>query len=84
MIEPVYVESSNIRCVGYDTPTNTLFIRFHSGESYSYAKVPEEVFATLVSAESVGQTFHKLIKGKFEFRHLDSDPFGVISGRLLK
>ena len=44
-----FVTSSNIDSVGYDE--DTLFIRFKSGESYSYDGVPFYHFDGMTKAE---------------------------------
>ena len=72
-MQPTYVSSSNIDAVGYSL--GSMCIRFRNGTSYRYSKVPYEVFSRLASAESVGQTFHQIVRGKFEYEKLVQDPF---------
>ena len=72
-MRPNYVVSSNINCIGYTR--GQLFIRFNSGQTYSYDRVPYPVFRTLKESDSVGSTFHRLVRGKFEYHKLDNDPF---------
>lgn len=55
-----YVDSSNIRSIGYDR--GTLEIEFHSGGIYQYSNVPETVYASLITADSHGRYFNAHIK----------------------
>ena len=72
-MRPHYVVSSNINALGYSR--GKLFIRFNSGVTYSYDRVPFPVFRSLEQSDSVGQTFHRLVRGKFPYTKLDNDPF---------
>lgn len=81
MITPIFITSSNINTIGYqpDLPEGTLYIRFNSGDSYSYADVPQTVFDALQSVESAGQYFHRMIRNKFIHTKLDHYPFGEVA-----
>lgn len=68
-----YVVSSNINCLGYQR--GKLFVRFNSGQTYSYDKVPFPVFRTLKESDSVGSAFHRLVRGHFPYHKLEQDPF---------
>lgn len=72
-MRPHYVVSSNINALGYSR--GKLFIRFSSGVSYNYDKVPFPVFRALEQSDSVGSAFHRLVRGKFQYTKLDNDPF---------
>lgn len=72
-MQPTYVSSSNIDAVGYSL--GAMYVRFKNGSSYKYSKVPYHVYSKLVSAESVGQEFHRSVRGKFEYEKLVQDPF---------
>lgn len=62
------VESTLVKSVGYDAATQVLtVVLVNTGETYEYAKVPEEVYKEFMAAESKGQFFVKNIKGKYEF-----------------
>jgi hypothetical protein len=54
-----------------------MFIKFNNGVNYRYDAVPYPVFASLAAAESVGQHFHRNIRGKYTCQKLDYDPFTV-------
>ena len=55
-----YVNSSDIRSVGYEN--NTLEIEFNRGGIYQYYGVPQERYYGLISANSCGSYFHSFIK----------------------
>lgn len=74
-MEKHYVVSSTIDCLGYAHAT--LYVRFKSGCSYSYDGVNYSVFDALSKAESVGSSFHRLIKGKYRYTRLGYDPFAA-------
>ena len=72
-MQPTFIVSSNIEAAAYQY--GSMFIRFKSGVSYRYDKVPHAVFIGLCEAESAGQYFHRKIRGVFEFQKLAYDPF---------
>ena len=78
---PEYVISSNIDCLGYDH--GNLFIRFRNGHVYKYPKVAPSVYHALKDSESVGKSFHSLIRGKYEYEQLAVDPFVAPMNTLL-
>lgn len=67
------VSSSNISDVGYQL--GKLYVKFHSGGTYSYDDVPYDVYDEIAQAESVGRTFHRRVKGKYRYTRLAKDPF---------
>ena len=66
------IVSSNIDEIGFEN--NTLFIRFHSGVTYSYAEVRLPLLRCSEKVESAGKFFHRWIKGKFQYTRLEG-PF---------
>lgn len=56
-VEMHEVKSSNIAKLGYDQESKTLYVKFLSGVTWSYAEVPEEEYKALSEAESVGKHF---------------------------
>jgi hypothetical protein len=64
----VLVQSEAVAQIEYDAPTRTLFVRFTSGEWYSYAGVPPRVHADFVAAESKGRFFQDHIRGRYAYR----------------
>lgn len=67
MIERQAVDSSNIDEVGYDSESSVLEILFKNGSVYQYYDVPEATFHELLSAGSVGQYFHRQIRGIYRY-----------------
>lgn len=67
----VPVDSSNLSAVGYDPVSQILRISFHSGSTYDYFSVPEDIYAGLMSASSKGQYHHVHIKWNFRYHRVD-------------
>jgi len=63
-------KSSNIKAVGYDEDTLTLYVEFVNGGRYTYEGVPLELFDAFKEAESKGRFFFQNIKGKFNYSRL--------------
>jgi len=66
----IYVESSNLKSVGYDSTRKILEIEFHSGGIYQYSNVSEIVFQALLAADSKGQYFHRNIKDIYAYKRV--------------
>jgi len=67
------VKSSQILSVGYDPKLEILYVEFTNWNVYEYYNVPGEVSAVMLSpSTSVGSYFYKEIKGKFEYKKLES------------
>lgn len=64
----VPVSSSQIKSVGYDAATRTMEVAFQSGDTWAYDNVPTNIYESLIDAESVGKSFHSLVKGKYAGR----------------
>ena len=73
MLVPTHLTSSNLDVAGYRQ--GRLFIRFKSGCTYSYDRVPFECYQGLVDADSCGQFFHREIRGKYQYTKMEQDPF---------
>jgi hypothetical protein len=57
------MSSSAISYVGYDEPSQTLYVTFlESGVTYLYGGVPMDVYEGLMSAESHGRFFNLSVK----------------------
>jgi hypothetical protein len=65
--EPVAVDSSAIAEVEYDTEASRLRVVFTSGAEYEYEDVPQDVYAGLLDADSVGRYFIDNIRDRYEF-----------------
>ena len=71
MPEMVFVDSSNIEAIGYDSASRELHVRFlKSGETYVYYEVEEWVFEEFKSADSKGVFFNTNIKDKYNLGKL--------------
>jgi len=66
-MERLPVTSSSIAEIGYDPSTATLEIMFVDGRVYQYFDVPVAVYEALMTASSVGQYFHREIRGIYRF-----------------
>lgn len=58
-------ESSAIRAVRYAAAEQVLTVTFNDGSRYTYAGVPAAVAEELEKAESKGEVFNRLVKGKY-------------------
>lgn len=64
------VSSSTISAMGYDEPTMTLEVHFHSGSVYQYYDVPVDAYRQLREAPSKGQFFNEHIKPAYRYARL--------------
>lgn len=58
-------ESEVIKSIRYTPADQALTITFDNGSRYIYAAVPPAVAEELEKAESKGEAFNRLIKGKY-------------------
>jgi KTSC domain-containing protein len=58
------VDSSSLRSIGYDGPTQTLEIQF-DGSVYRYLGVPSEVWLGLKQAKSKGKFFQTHVRDRY-------------------
>ncbi len=61
------VSSSNVAAIGYDEASGTLEIEFLDGSVYQYFDVPENIYAGLKSASSIGSYLASQIKGSYRY-----------------
>jgi len=59
------VESTMATHADYDESTETMHVRFKSGETVGYRGVPKTVFEALVKAESFGKYMRDHIIGRY-------------------
>ena len=64
-------QQSIIKSVEYEYETNTLFVLFHNGRIYSYAKVPVETFDALCKSSSVVQFFNNRVRDNFTLTQVE-------------
>ena len=63
----VQIDSEAIAQIEYDAPSRTLFVRFTSGEWYSYFAVPPRLHADFEAAGSKGRFFQDRIRDRFDY-----------------
>lgn len=62
-----FVESSNIRAIGYDETSLELWVEFNDGSTYIYDRVPAIVHAEMMEAPSKGSYLNRVVKGNYGF-----------------
>lgn len=72
------VESSNVHSIGFDEPTETLFVRFWGdskskrskvpGPIYKYFNVPKSIYLQFYYADSQGKFVHERLKGRYRYK----------------
>jgi hypothetical protein len=65
-IKMISVESSNVKCVGYDEENKNIHIQLKSGEHYLYQDVPKKVFEDLLKATSIGSYINRYLKDSYK------------------
>ena len=61
------VDSSNIKSIGYDSSTESLFVKFNDNSIYVYCEVPEKTYKDFLDSSSKGGYHHEFIRNNFEF-----------------
>jgi hypothetical protein len=64
-MEREYIQSSNLRSIGYDSNTSTLEVEFNSGAIWQYYDVLESSYYEMKSSSSIGKYFNANIKGQY-------------------
>jgi len=59
------LNSSAIQAAGYDPSLQEMTIQFTSGGTYTFYRVPEEIFHGLITAASPGSFYHAYIRGRY-------------------
>ena len=68
MPEMIFVDSSSVEAIGYDSTTRELHVLFaKSGETYVYYEVEEWVFEDFKIADSKGLFLNTNVKGRYNF-----------------
>jgi hypothetical protein len=66
-----YVQSSALEEVSYDEAAHTLCATFRdSGRTYIYEGVPQDVYDSLIFADSLGAYFNACIRDHFPFHEV--------------
>lgn len=64
------LDSSVLASASYLSSERTLYLRFHSGESYRYFDVPPGQYRDFLAAASQGRYFSQNIRDRFPYEHL--------------
>lgn len=71
------VKSSMIKEIGYTD--GNLLVRFNDDRIYEFRRVPPSVYRRLSSSESIGQSFNRDVRGKYDHEKVGSaDPIDRI------
>jgi len=60
--------STAIEHMGYDEAAGELHVKFVGGGTYTYYRVPREVYNAFRAASSKGQFLNHWIKDRYDFR----------------
>lgn len=58
------VKSSQLKSVGFCPDRKCIDVEFHSGAIYRYHDCDQQVFDSLMSADSVGKQFNSTVRSK--------------------
>ncbi len=71
-MKPVY--SSHIHSIGYDQDSQSLHVTFlrdgGPGRTVVYGGVPAVIGSQVISAPSIGDALHALVRGRYPHRYL--------------
>jgi len=70
-LQMTLVSSSNLEAVAYDKDNEQLYIKFKSGSVYKYDQVSEDLFNSLLNAESVGKFFKQEIEKSHSYEKIE-------------
>lgn len=76
------VKSTGIRWIRYDEHARTLDVAFVNSGEYRYFDVEPEVYAWLSKVESKGRFVNRLVKEKYRYERLGSEPASSEDGDL--
>ncbi len=69
LLHAMRIQSHVIEAVAYDENAHILMARFRdSGRTVIYEDVPQEIYDSLIFADSIGRYFHDHIEGHFPRR----------------
>ena len=71
MPEMIPVVSSNVAAVGYESSTQTVYVRFSDGKMYIYKGVLEIDFENLKNAASIGSYLHRSFKNVYPYERVE-------------
>lgn len=64
-MDMVKVSSSAIHSIGYDEETRKMKIKFKYGQTYTFCRVPFELYERFLNSRSKGAFYQVKIKGRF-------------------
>jgi hypothetical protein len=64
------VDSSMISELGYEG--GDLLVRFNDGRTYEFKRVPKSVYKRLMASDSVGQSFNRSVRSKYDHEKIGS------------
>lgn len=68
-----YVQSTALEQVTYDEEAHTLYAQLRpSGRTYAYYDVPQDLYDSLIFADSVGGFFKAHIRDQFDFEEIEN------------
>jgi len=62
------IKSSTISKVGYDAGTKIMIVVFHSGSTYEFENIPQEIYYDFIQAKSFGKFFAQRIRPSYIFK----------------
>jgi len=65
------VSSSHLDAVGYDSASQTLYVKWKDGRVSAYDNVPPSTASDLQKSPSVGKAFNSLIRGKYQHQYVE-------------
>ena len=70
-MERQYVESSNIKSIGFDESTSVLEVEFNNCVVWQYYDVPEYIWYEFLNAEYKGKFFNANIKNAYNGQRVE-------------
>lgn len=64
-MEMIPVRSSAITAIGYDQDSMRMQIRFSQGHTYTFCRVPQNIFEGLLAAGSKGSYYDRYIRDRY-------------------
>jgi hypothetical protein len=62
--------STSLAAVAFDAPRHCLRVQFRDGSCYEYGGVPHAIFQALLTAESKGAFFNRVLRSRFPYIRL--------------
>jgi hypothetical protein len=72
------VYSSHVDRIGYDPDSGELHVHWSNGSTGFYGGVPPEKARSVLTAPSIGQELHRVIRGQHEFSYTSKPKKGGV------